>query len=93
MLPSINAVCGKRCEVEKNEGANLIIYSLRSLRKSFAPFAVKKITGKIEPYTVEIFNAMGVLIGSVSCNEEAVHINQSDLPTGIYYIKMTITKK
>jgi hypothetical protein len=50
-----------------------------------------KITGKIESYTLEIFNAMGLLIGNIDCYEEAVHINQNDLPAGVYYLKMTIT--
>jgi hypothetical protein len=52
-----------------------------------------RITGKIEPYTLEIFNAMGVLIGMIDCHDEIVQVNQSDLPAGIYYVKMTITDK
>jgi V8-like Glu-specific endopeptidase len=52
-----------------------------------------KITGRIEPYTVEIFNAMGVLIGKVDCYEDVIHVNRADLPAGIYYVRMTITDK
>jgi len=52
-----------------------------------------KITGKIEPYTVEIFNALGRVIGNVNCHEETIHINQTDLPAGIYYVRMTINDK
>jgi len=49
-----------------------------------------KILGRIEPYTVEIFNAIGLKIGGVSCHEETVHINQTDLPAGIYYVKLAV---
>jgi len=49
-----------------------------------------KITGNIEPYTVEIFNAMGVLIGNVDCYEETIQINQANLPAGIYYVRILV---
>jgi len=49
-----------------------------------------KILGRIEHYTVEIFNSMGLKIGGVSCHEETVHINQTDLPAGIYYVKLEV---
>jgi hypothetical protein len=52
-----------------------------------------KIEGKIESYTLQIFNAMGLNIGEVDCNEEVVHINKSDLPAGLYYVKMTLSDK
>jgi len=52
-----------------------------------------KITGKIEPYSLEIFNAMGVLIGKMKGYEELVPFNIAGLPIGIYYVKMTIIGK
>jgi hypothetical protein len=52
-----------------------------------------KITGNIEPYTLAIFSALGILIGNVDCYEEVVHVDRTDLPTGIYYVKMSIKDK
>jgi hypothetical protein len=48
-----------------------------------------KITGNVQDYTVEIFNAMGGILGNVNCNSETVSINRSDLPSGIYYLKLS----
>jgi len=52
-----------------------------------------KITGKIESYTLEIFNAMGVLIEKMNGYNEVVLVNRAGLPVGIYYVKMTIAEK
>jgi len=48
-----------------------------------------KIEGKAESYTVEIFNSMGILIGRVDCDEEVVHVNRADLPSGLYFVKIS----
>jgi hypothetical protein len=52
-----------------------------------------KITGKIQPYTIEIFNSLGGLLGNVNCNDEFVGINRNDLNAGVYYVKMTMGEK
>ncbi|MCL2327051.1 MAG: T9SS type A sorting domain-containing protein [Bacteroidetes bacterium] len=52
-----------------------------------------KITGEIQPYTVEIFNNLGGLLGYVNCNDETVNINRTDLKAGIYYVKITMNEK
>ena len=52
-----------------------------------------KIIGEINPYTIEIFNSSGGMLGTVNCNEELVGINRSDLNAGIYYVKLTMGDK
>ena len=52
-----------------------------------------KINGKIQPYTIEIFNVFGGLVGSVNCNEEVVFINRTNLNMGIYLVKVTMNEK
>jgi hypothetical protein len=52
-----------------------------------------KIAGLKESYTLQIFNAMGLNVGEINCNEETVHVNKSDIPAGLYYVKMTIKDK
>jgi hypothetical protein len=49
-----------------------------------------KIAGDIQPYTMEIFNVSGSMLGQVECNAEAVNISRSDLPSGIYYLKLSM---
>jgi len=49
-----------------------------------------KIRGEIEPYTVEIFNNFGGLLGYVNCHDGLVNINRTDLNSGIYYVKITM---
>ncbi|MCL2073504.1 MAG: trypsin-like peptidase domain-containing protein [Marinilabiliaceae bacterium] len=51
------------------------------------------IRGEIEPYTLEIFNNSGGLLGFVDCNEEVVYINRTDLNSGIYYVKISMHEK
>ena len=52
-----------------------------------------KITGKIQPYTIEVFNSFGGLLGYVNCNDEIVNINRTDLSAGIYFVKITMSGK
>ena len=52
-----------------------------------------KITGEIHPYTIEIFNSLGGLLGHVSCNDEIVNINRTDLDAGTYFVKITMIGK
>ena len=52
-----------------------------------------KITGELQPYTLEIFNSLGGLLGFVNCNDEIVNINRTDLNTGIYFVKITMNGK
>ena len=57
-----------------------------------------KITGKIQPYTVEIFNSVGGLLGIINCNDETLNIHRTDLSSGVYFVKMkmkeeTVVKK
>ena len=52
-----------------------------------------QIRGEIEPYTLEIFNNSGGLLGFVNCNEEVVYINRTDLNSGIYYVKITMNEE
>ncbi len=52
-----------------------------------------EITGKISPYTVEIFNNSGKLLDYVNSKDEVVYINRPDLSAGIYYVKLTMNKK
>ena len=52
-----------------------------------------KIIGEINPYTIEIFNSSGGMLGTVNCNEELVGINRNDLNAGIYYVKLTMGDK
>jgi hypothetical protein len=52
-----------------------------------------EITGEPQPYTVEIFNASGGMLGKVDCDAQAVNINRSDLPTGVYYLKLGMSGK
>jgi hypothetical protein len=42
---------------------------------------------------VEIFNASGGMLGKVDCDAQAVNINRSDLPTGVYYLKLGMNGK
>ncbi|GAB6012735.1 S8 family serine peptidase [Viscerimonas tarda] len=52
-----------------------------------------EITGEVQPYTVEIYNASGGMLGKTSCDAEAVNINRSDLPQGIYYVRLLMGKE
>jgi hypothetical protein len=52
-----------------------------------------EIAGDPQPYTVEIFNASGGMLGKVDCDAQAVNINRSDLPTGVYYLKLGMSGK
>jgi len=52
-----------------------------------------RISGYKESYTLQIFNAMGLNIGEINCNEETVHISKSELSAGLYYVKMTSNDK
>jgi len=52
-----------------------------------------KISGNKEPYTVEIFNNFGGLLGYVNCNDVLVNINRTDLNAGIYYVKISMNGK
>ena len=52
-----------------------------------------KITGELQPYTMEIFNNLGKLLGVINGNNEVVNITRSDLGKGIYYIKLTMNGK
>lgn len=45
--------------------------------------------GEIQPYMVEIFNDAGRLLGSVNCHNQTVSVNRTDLPTGVYFVKLT----
>jgi hypothetical protein len=48
-----------------------------------------EITGNTQAYIVEIFNVSGGIMGKVDCNAGTVNINRSDLPSGIYYLKIS----
>jgi hypothetical protein len=52
-----------------------------------------QILGEIHPYTIEIFNASGGLVGKVDCYAKELAVNRSDLPAGIYYLKLTMLDK
>jgi hypothetical protein len=52
-----------------------------------------EIAGDPQPYTVEIFNVSGGMLGKVDCDAQAVNINRSDLPTGVYYLKLGMSGK
>ncbi|MCL1938462.1 MAG: T9SS type A sorting domain-containing protein [Candidatus Azobacteroides sp.] len=80
-------LAAKTTEININNG-DVIIYP----NPNNGNFTVKMI-GEIQPYTVEIFNSSGGLLGHVNCNDETVNINRADLNTGIYYIKITMDGK
>lgn len=50
-----------------------------------------KIAGNVQPYTLEIFNASGGMLGKMNCSAERVNINRTDLSSGIYYLKLEIS--
>ncbi|MDR0207385.1 MAG: T9SS type A sorting domain-containing protein [Bacteroidales bacterium] len=52
-----------------------------------------RILGLKESYTLQIFNAMGLNVGEINCNEETVHVNKSELSAGLYYVKMIANEK
>jgi hypothetical protein len=52
-----------------------------------------KITREIHPYTVEIFNNTGGLLGFINCDDETININRTDLDAGTYYVKITMNEK
>jgi len=52
-----------------------------------------KIAGEVQPYTLEVFNSSGALLGYVNCNDEFVNINRIDLDAGIYFVKITMNGK
>ncbi|GAB6011673.1 T9SS type A sorting domain-containing protein [Viscerimonas tarda] len=52
-----------------------------------------ELSGEVQPYTVEIYNASGGMLGKTSCDAEAVNINRSDLPQGIYYVRLLMGKE
>jgi V8-like Glu-specific endopeptidase len=52
-----------------------------------------EIAGEPQPYTVEIFNASGGMLGKVDCDAQAVNIDRSDLPAGVYYLKLGMSGK
>ena len=52
-----------------------------------------KIIGEINPYTIEIFNNIGGMIGTVNCNDEVLSITRTDLNAGVYYVKLTMGDK
>jgi hypothetical protein len=46
---------------------------------------------KIEPFTIEIINSLGVLVSQTDyCDTYIVNINQTDLLPGIYFVKLTM---
>jgi hypothetical protein len=52
-----------------------------------------EIMGDIQPYTVEIFNASGGMLGKVNCDTQSIGINRTDLPAGIYYLRLGMNSK
>ena len=54
---------------------------------------IVKITGELQPYTLEIFNNLGELLGFVNSNDETLNINRTDLSAGIYFAKLTMNGK
>jgi len=52
-----------------------------------------KLTGEIQPYTVEILNSTGRLLGTVNSQEAVVNINRFNLYAGIYFVKITMKGK
>jgi len=52
-----------------------------------------KITGNLQPYTMEMFNSSGNLLGRTDCDMETVNVNRNDLPVGIYYIRLVSNGK
>ena len=52
-----------------------------------------KIMGDIQPYTLEVFNSSGGLLGHVNCDNETVNINRNNLDAGIYFVKITMNGK
>ena len=49
-----------------------------------------KITGNLQPYTVELFNSSGNMLGRTSCDMETINVNRNDLPGGIYFVKLSM---
>jgi len=52
-----------------------------------------KITGEVQPYTIEIFNSIGGLLGYINCQDTIVNIRRADLNTGIYFVKISMSGK
>jgi hypothetical protein len=48
------------------------------------------LTSEVQPYTVEIFNALGGMLSKVDCDAQAININRSDLPQGTYSLKLSM---
>jgi hypothetical protein len=52
-----------------------------------------KLSGEIQPYTLEILSIYGGVFGSFKGNEDTVNFNRLNLPTGIYLVKITMADK
>ena len=45
----------------------------------------------MKPYSVQIFNSLGMLISKIEhCNVYQITVNRTDLPSGIYYVKLSM---
>ncbi|GHT07818.1 hypothetical protein AGMMS49525_17030 [Bacteroidia bacterium] len=53
-------------------------------------FTVSLKVADMQPYSVEIFNSSGLLVIRAHCDAKQLTFNRSDLPRGIYYVKVTI---
>jgi len=46
---------------------------------------------EMKPYSVQIFNSLGSLVTQIEhCNTFQINVNRTDLPSGVYYVKLSI---
>ena len=46
---------------------------------------------EMKPYSIQIFNSLGSLITQIEhCNTFQINVNRTDLPSGVYYVKLSI---
>ena len=45
--------------------------------------------GEMKPFSIQIFNSSGKYISGIEhCNTSLIHVNNSNLPAGIYFVKL-----
>ena len=54
-------------------------------------FTLEVNTKELQSFSIEIFNSSGVLVAKMErCNTPQIEVNRSDLPAGIYFVRVVM---
>ena len=92
--------------LEDNQKSSIVLYNFQETNNNQFDFSVYPNPNdgnftirlieveEMKPYSVQIFNPLGVLISKIEhCNTYQINVNHTNLPLGIYFIKLTMGNK